>query len=50
MKQSTSPKKLQLIKIKVASLSTPKAKGKICETSADETSCPGTCKLTILCL
>ncbi len=50
MKQNSTPKKLQLTKITVATLSTPKEKGKICLTSADQTTCPGGCKLTIDCL
>ncbi|MBV8255854.1 MAG: hypothetical protein JO154_24885 [Chitinophaga sp.] len=49
MKQSTAPKKLQLTKIKVASLSAPKEKGKVCLTSWDQTTCPG-CRLTTICL
>ncbi|MBV8255857.1 MAG: hypothetical protein JO154_24900 [Chitinophaga sp.] len=50
MKQNTTSKKLQLTKIKVAALSVPRGKRKICDTSADATTCPATCKLTILCL
>lgn len=50
MKQSTTPKKLQLTKIKVANLSTTKQKNKICVTSADQTTCPAGCKLTNDCI
>ncbi len=44
MKKELASKKLQLTKIKVANLSAPK--GKVCITSADQTTCPS-CKLTL---
>lgn len=50
MKQSATPKKLQLTKVKVANLTAPKQKNKVCLTSADQTTCPGGCKLTIDCI
>jgi len=51
MKKNTTPKKLQLVKIKIASLrqSKPKQKGAICLTSLDETTCAG-CHFTTTCL
>gem|GEM_PF-1319669 len=49
MKQNIAPKKLQLTKIKVANLSIPREKGKVCMTSIDATTCP-TCKVSLTCL
>ncbi|RAJ74965.1 hypothetical protein CLV59_11011 [Chitinophaga dinghuensis] len=46
MKQDVTSKKLQLTKIKVANLSIPREKGKVCMTSADATTCPS-CKITL---
>jgi len=40
MKKKTAPKKLQLVKIKIANLSQPKPKGDVCLTSLDQTTCP----------
>jgi hypothetical protein len=40
MKKNTTPKKLQLVKIKIASLSQSKKKGDICLTSLEQTTCP----------
>jgi hypothetical protein len=40
MKKNTIPKKLQLVKVKIASLSQTKKKGIICITSLDQTTCP----------
>ncbi len=53
MKKITSPKKLQLSKIKIASLSKSKQAalkgGGICLTSYDETSCPTCSRRETLC-
>ncbi|WP_177189425.1 hypothetical protein [Chitinophaga sp. YR573] len=48
MKKNAIPKKLQLVKIKIASLSQLKQKGAICLTSLEQTTCPG-CHLTADC-
>ncbi|MBV8255855.1 MAG: hypothetical protein JO154_24890 [Chitinophaga sp.] len=48
MRQTTGLKKLQLTKIKVANLSAPREKGKVCLTSINATSCP-TCWETRTC-
>ncbi|SDF59728.1 hypothetical protein [Chitinophaga filiformis] len=40
MKKKTTPKKLQLVKIKIANLSQPRPKGDVCLTSLEQTTCP----------
>lgn len=49
MKKNKMPKKLQLVKINIANLSTPKQKGDICLTSLADTTCPG-CHITNDCI
>jgi len=40
MKKNTVPKKLELVKINIANLSTPEKKGGVCLTSLAQTTCP----------
>jgi hypothetical protein len=48
MKKNTIPKKLQLVKIKIARLNPAKKKEDICITSLEQTTCPN-CHLTADC-
>ncbi|MBC9930899.1 hypothetical protein [Chitinophaga qingshengii] len=49
MKKETSPKKLNLAKVKIADLNVTQPKMFICATSFAETTCRG-CRETLICL